>query len=237
VLPFLKVQADSGGQASESIGQQALELGHIVPSLVGEPFLWGFLDTLAVKHGTSTQEEVVLLWVDLALRQLQLNVHLEGEKQLMAFEERSASLVVDVELVDLNDHFVTVGVLRVSLALVNRLLEEFLVPIEGELVHGVDHGQVVQDEEEDGGSSAGGSQNFTGVIDSLHVLLGVFELSLDAVRGFLRGRELLDKFLILEQVDALVSKSGQNLILKFQDLLLTLGNSGELLVLLHFELG
>lgn len=46
----------------------------------------------------------------------------------MALEQRSASLVVDIELVNLEDSLITVLALDI-LALSDRLHEKFLVPV------------------------------------------------------------------------------------------------------------
>jgi hypothetical protein len=122
VLPLFEVQADSGGQASEGVRQQTFKLSHIVPSLICKPVERRFDNALAVKHGTTTKEEVVLCSVDLTFRELKFDEHLQGEEQLMALEQGSASLVVNIELVVFNDSIITVLALSV-LALINRLLE------------------------------------------------------------------------------------------------------------------
>jgi hypothetical protein len=87
VLPLLEVQTNSSRQASKSNREQTFKLGYIVPSLVGEPFLWWFLNTFAIEDSASTQEEIVLCSVNFAFRKLHLNEHLEGKEQLVALEK------------------------------------------------------------------------------------------------------------------------------------------------------
>jgi hypothetical protein len=59
---------------------------------------------------------------------------------------------------------------------------------------------------------------------------------LDTVGSLLGLSELLNKLLVLKQVDLVVVQTRKNLVFKFEDLLPTLGDGSELLVLLNFEL-
>ena len=98
----------------------------------------------------------------------------------MALEQRSAGSIVDVEFVNFHNHLVSILTHSVF-GLLNGFFKEVLVPIERELVHGIDLGEVIQDEEEHSCSLSAASETFTGIVDSLHVGFGVFEFSLHAV--------------------------------------------------------
>jgi hypothetical protein len=58
------------------------------------------------------------------------------------FEKGTADLFVDFELMCLNDILDSITIIVASTFL-NGALEEFLVPIEGELIHGINLVQVV----------------------------------------------------------------------------------------------
>jgi len=143
----------------------------------------------------------------------------------MTLEQGTAGLVVDVQFMHLDNYVVSlVSTAGHAHGLSNGLLEECLVPIQGELIHRVNLCKIVQHEEENGSPLTTASVRFTDLINTFHVALCVFKFCLDTVACLLRLGELNDKLLIFKKVDLFVVKSCENHVLESQDFCLTLSN-------------
>jgi hypothetical protein len=122
----------------------------------------------------------------LVVGHLQSDADLHRKKQFVFFEQGSASLLVHLELVVLDDLLDSFSSNHVLFTLFDIFNEQGFVPVETELVHGIDFVQIIQHEEQNGSLFAALSVDFTSVIDFLHHDLGSFQRSLDLV-GFLLG--------------------------------------------------
>lgn len=118
----------------------------------------------------------------------------------MSFEQGSADIFVEtvseVTVQVLQPLFMFIGSRRV----LDTVLEKLNVPLQGVLVHRVDHRKVQNAEEEQTGSKGHGSEAFSGSVD---FLLGYLRFSyslVDFLGEFLGVGQLVDHSFVLQHV-------------------------------------
>ena len=222
------VQSLEAGEAGEPV--------YFAPGLGGDPGAPGGVREFVVQGQAAGQQEPEVGGVHLALEFEQARAEQEGEEQLVLLEERAADVLVEGELEvgaqvgqPLFEHLA-------ALALDDGLREEVDLVGQRVLVHGVDVGQVGDDEEQAGGLLRDGLVELAGRVDVLFGYLRDFLLLLDFVRFHLRGREHVDCLLVGEDVLG-VGEHLEDLFLDFEQLFLVVCalDDESLLLLLEFR--
>lgn len=99
----------------------------------------------------------------------------------MFLEERSACLFVNLQGVELDD---TLHSIRTHLILtqLDGVHKEGFVPVQTELIHGIDLVEIIKNEEKNGGLFTTCSVKLSGIINLLHGDLSLLKLLLDVIR-------------------------------------------------------
>jgi hypothetical protein len=129
----------------------------------------------------------------------------------MAFKESSTGLSVDVESVSGCDSLDSIGLVT-FLGVVNRSQEEHLIPLKGELIHGVHHVHVEKHEIEGGSLLSSRSEVLTRVINLLHGDLKSFLSNLGFLGLLLGSVKGVDEVNIFQERSLLVLEGGKNFI-------------------------
>jgi hypothetical protein len=137
------------GDVSED-RQHLVELDEVVPGSLLDPVGIRLRQSnrLVCDTNCASEEEEVLVRLDITLHHLHLHSELEGEEQLVALEQAAARISVHVQDVALVDRQNLVLVGRILLCVTDRLLEDVSIPVKRELIHGVDLVEVEEDKEE-----------------------------------------------------------------------------------------
>jgi len=129
----------------------------------------------------------------------------------MAFKECSTGLSVDVESVSGCNSLDSIRLVT-FLGIVNRSQEELLVPLKGELIHGIDHVHVEKHEIEGSCLLSSRSEVLTRVVNLLHRDLKSFLSNLGFLGLLLGSVKSVDEVNIFQERSLLVLEGRKNFI-------------------------
>ena len=224
VFPLPRVVLERLGDAYK-VRHLLLELHHVVPRELRDPIRRRVRGLIrSVQHHTAAEEELPLVYVHLVVALKDPDAHLQRQEQLVRLEQTATGVLVH-----------GVGVVRVEVfdsllehlrlwSLLDGQQEEILVRVQGELVHRIDRGEVVQDEVEDRRAYRHGSVERGRLGDFFAGCLCDFERL-----GHLVGRDLgvvqgVDELDVVEERAVRVGQQVEEGILELQDGPLALGN-------------
>lgn len=131
----------------------------------------------------------------------------------MAFEQSSAGLLVEVKGVGGDNSLEWIRASVALLGIFNRFQEKGLVPLEGELIHGIDHVHIEKHEVKGGGLLSDGSEVLTRVVNLLHRDLESLLGTLSFLRLLLGSIKGVDEIHVFKQRSLLILKRRKNFVL------------------------